>query len=360
MTNISSGSLRLSWDPPTNNGGAPIFEYKLWTQRGGSRRAWDEGERLLVSDYTTNLDGTKSYVENFNSTTRLITGLARDTLYRFMVSARNSKSTYGPPSLESAEVRTLAEEPSQPGSPTAPYVTSIEQTRLTVNWHPPVDDGGRRIQYFMVYKKEGSQSSFDLGTRVDVEPLEKMPRIKDWRVSQNSKERYNATYSLKYDKLYSSNTFIFRVTAVNEIGVSPFSPTSAEAKTLAAVPPTKPLNVQVVETSANTITLVWSGPQNTGGWPILRYSIEKRIGIANQDIHKNIEGVQPEYGVYGKGLDVGPTTSFILSNLKPDTTYYVRIRAQNYNHSLGFGPYGEEVVGTTSSKPSLAPSETVG
>ena len=107
VTNISSGSLRLSWDPPTNNGGAPIFEYKLWTQRGGSRRAWDEGERLLVSDYTTNLDGTKSYVENFNSTTWLITGLARDTLYRFMVSARNSKSTYGPPSLESAEVRTL-------------------------------------------------------------------------------------------------------------------------------------------------------------------------------------------------------------------------------------------------------------
>ena len=110
VTNISSGSLRLSWDPPANNGGAPVFEYKLWTQRGGSRRAWDEGERLLVSDYTTNIDGSKSYVENFNSTTRLITGLARDTLYRFMVSARNSKSTYGPPSLESAEVRTLAEE----------------------------------------------------------------------------------------------------------------------------------------------------------------------------------------------------------------------------------------------------------
>ena len=246
ITNISSTSLRLTWDPPLETGGAPIYEYKLWTQRGGSRRAWDDGERLLIQDYITNVDGSKSYVENFNATTRLITNLARDTLYRFMVSARNYKSTYGPPSYESHEVRTLAEKPLQPGAPAIPYVTNIEQTRLTVNWHPPVDDGGRRIQYFTVYKKEGSQMNYDNGIRVNVEAAEKFPRVKDWQVSKTSNEKYKKTYSLSYENLYSSNTFTFRITATNEIGVSSFSPTSLEAKTLKAIPPTEPLNVQVV------------------------------------------------------------------------------------------------------------------
>jgi predicted outer membrane repeat protein len=351
--------ITLTWDPPKETGGAPIFEYKLWTQRGGSRRAWDEGERLLIQDYTTNRDGSKSYVENFNATTRLITNLSRDTLYRFMVSARNYKSTYGPPSLESFEVKTLAEKPLQPGAPTIPFVTDIQQTRLTVNWHPPLDDGGRRIKYFTVYKKEGSQANFDNGIRVNVEVAEKLPRVKDWQVSKTSNEKYQKTYSLSYNNLYSSNTFTFRISATNEIGVSPLSPISLQTQTLKAIPPTEPLDVQVVETSSSTFTVIWTQPLNTGGWPILRYSVEKRLGLANQNMHKNVEGVDPEYGVYGKGIDVGPTTSFILTNLKPEETYYIRVRAQNYNQTLGFGPYGGEVVGLTTSKAGLAPSEVV-
>jgi predicted outer membrane repeat protein len=301
--NITSNSLSLRWNAPASKGASDIVEYKLWAQRGGNRRGWTEGERLLTTDYTMNRDGSYSYTLAFAETTRYLPNLTRDTLYRFMVSARNDHG-YGDPSLESEEVRTLAEKPSGLSTPS---IVGISQTGLTVTWNLASDDGGKSIAQYTVYM-ETSKGSFGNGIIV------KSPNTK-----------------LKYSSLTSSTDYRFKVSATNLIGESVMSPASANARTLDAMVPSPPRNTQVIASDKETITVLWTIPSSSGGFPLLRYMIEFR----------------EKSGYFGIGVDVGLTTKYKISGLKPDSTYFIRVRAQNQNISLGFSPYGDDAVART-------------
>ena len=317
VSNISSTALRLSWDAPANTGGSPITEYKLWTQTGGNRRGWDAGERLLSADYTVRRDGSYKYAKDFDIRTRYLPGLTRDTLYRFMISARNEVA-YGAPSLETREVRTLAEKPSPPIDVVASDVT---HTELTVSWTPSADNGGKDIQHYTVYQATGGGAYEQVATVPVCDP----------------------ECSTRLMSLHSDHTYSFKVTATNEVGMSIDSQASPVVKTLTATPPGKPTQIQAVAVSNSWAKLIWTPPTVMGGFPILRYLIEYRLADAQ----------------FGTGLDVGPTTSYTLQHLEADQLYYIRIRAQNTNISLGFGEYGDVVVARTAPLEGTVPTEIV-
>jgi fibronectin type 3 domain-containing protein len=122
------GTVHLQWNPPTNNGGAPITSYTIY--RGTSPR----GE-----DYTTPVGttGTTSFDDVYN--------LAAGTTYYYVVAAVNSAGTGTP----SAEVSTTV----TAGIPGAPRLTAsvIAGPAVQLTWTVP-PDGGTPITKYVILR----------------------------------------------------------------------------------------------------------------------------------------------------------------------------------------------------------------
>ena len=76
--------------------------------------------------------------------------------------------------------------------------------------------------------------------------------------------------------------------------------------------PTRPVNLEPVGITCNQLNLTWTAPRNTGGLPIINYKIK----------YRELPG-----GVF---ITVSSTEAMVtLDNLLPETTYEIRVRANN-------------------------------
>ena len=76
--------------------------------------------------------------------------------------------------------------------------------------------------------------------------------------------------------------------------------------------PRKPMNLNVLGITCNQLNLTWTAPRNTGGLPIINYEIK----------YRELPG-----GVF---TAVTSTEAIVtLENLLPETTYEIRVRANN-------------------------------
>jgi hypothetical protein len=114
-----SGRVRLWWQAPTSNGGAPIVDYVVQRSTNGS--AW-----------TTVNDGTST------ATFATATGLVNGRRYFFRVAARTSSRTGAWASPVSAIPRWV------PGATRSPAVT-VYGTSASVRFLPPTSNGGSAI-----------------------------------------------------------------------------------------------------------------------------------------------------------------------------------------------------------------------
>ena len=210
----ANGSAKVSWVPPTNDGGAPIQAYTVASS---------------PDDETCDTSRTSCTV----------TDLTNGQAYTFTVTASNA-AVDGPDSNPSNQVTPLGP-PSQPSDVTA----APGDTSAVVSWTAPDDDGGRTITGYTATSSPGSKTCH---TKTDL--------------------------SCTITGLTNGQAYTFTIRATSALGTGPASDPST-AVTPAGVPG-KPTSVVAVRGVASAV-VSWAAPIANGS-PITRYTVTASPG----------------------------------------------------------------------------------
>src|SRR2546426_870701 len=200
-----TGNVTLSWQAPSNNGGSPITNYKIYR----SSSSGTEGLLITIGNVT-------SYTN---------TGLASVHTYFYKVSAVNSIGTSPQSNEASATTLTM---PSAPQNLQATAGTG----NVTLSWQAPSNNGGSPITNYKIYR---SSSSGTEGLLITIG---------------------NVT-SYTNTGLASGHTYFYKVTAVNGIGTSTYSneasaaPSTTVTQAISLNPLTGPVSTTVTVTGTN-------------------------------------------------------------------------------------------------------------
>lgn len=233
----SPTQIDLSWIAPSQTYGMPIRSYVIQ-------------EKIATDTYQT--VGETSGTETEFSVTKLTT----DKTYTFVVFAKYSLGASNISNEATATpTSTSSKEPAQtvPSPPTglAVFAKSISQNDLF--WNEPSNNGGADIIGYKIEVKSGTG-----------------------RYSTLVHNTGSTSRTFSHSNLLPNTTYTYRVSAINEIGVSG---TSNEASATTAAPktitvPTAPTDLTAKLISSGQINLSWGVPTNNGGAEIIGYKIE--------------------------------------------------------------------------------------
>lgn len=191
----------------------------------------------------------------------------------------------------------------------------MKKDSLTIEWKPPVDDGGVEITKYIVEKCEPQKGVWIKVVEVNREIL---------------------TCSIQ--KLQQNSQYIFRVIAENAIGQS--EPLESEIVVIKKeiVVPSPPLGpVEFTGMTDTSFTLSWHPSENDGGGEIIEYIVEIK------------ETKKTEWTLYGNTN--GNVTHIHIEKVIKDCSYDFRIYARNeVGKSLPLVSEGEITVGQKLSK----------
>jgi len=231
VADISSYSCKLTWQKPEDDGNSPITGYVIESQ-DLKRGTWSRVDRTSLTDhYIDKLDKGQSYL--------------------FRVTAENKVGPSEPAAMrEPAVARGKYDVPS---APTILDLTDTTDSSCRVVWAPSRNDGGAPIRGYFVERCSGSK-----WIRVNKEPLDAL--------------------SLVVTDLVQGSDYQFRVNAVNIEGEGPFSvdsnPHNIRSK---YTRPDPPVDLMVADITRSSCHLTWRAPARTGGLPIVRYVVERRV-----------------------------------------------------------------------------------
>ena len=146
----------------------------------------------------------------------------------------------------------------RPGPPVGPLeVSNVTADNCLLTWAPPADDGGAKIEGYVIEKRESSRLVW---TNV----------VSDLQVTQ-----------FKVTKLLKGNEYIFRVMAVNKYGLGESLESEPTIADNPYVVPDPPENPEVTAITKDSMVIMWQAPKSDGGTPITNYNIERkdRIGL---------------------------------------------------------------------------------
>jgi len=296
---VTGDSVVIEWNRPSDTGGSRILNY-IVEYREVEHVRWFRSAIIDGETYNCTIRGLKDFKE-----------------YLFRVISVNSYGESFPLEVDMA-IRPIreAEPPASPGGPL--IISEVLRHSMTLAWQPPHTDGGATISGYIIEKKD--TSSFSGWLRVD-------------RVKAH-------IFSYTVTNLVPSHKYYFRIIAENSVGRSPpletRSPT--EARSPFAVPEA-PGAVRLIGISEETVTIEWSPPSVDGGSHITNYIIERRDNINEK--WTCVATVN------------GRTLSYVLRYLLPNTTYYIRVAAENEE---GIGEWRELSESVRPMKPKSLPS----
>jgi hypothetical protein len=224
----SDGTVSLSWNAPSFNGGSAITDY--------------------VIQYSTNGGGSWTSISDpvSASTSATVSGFGNGTTYVFRVAAVNVAGT-GPFSLASNSVTPAT-------YPSAPTITNgvSGDKRVTLTWTTPSSNGGAAITDYLIQYQEIAGS---------------------WVSFPHSPTTGN---SIVVTGLTGEVPYNFRVAAINSVGAGAFSnifgpviPTDVPGQPTGLV-----ASIESTDETNGIIKLDWNEPATNGGLVVEGYRIQ--------------------------------------------------------------------------------------
>ena len=288
-TAVSSSVIELSWSAPRSSGSSAIIGYRI--ERSSTRTGgWREIEDDTGDTRTTYRDA----------------GLSPNTTYYYRVSAINSFATGDPSNVDDAIT--------QPDVPDAPGRLTAQARGISVielDWRAPSSSGTARVTGYRI-----QWSSRGTGGWQDLED-----------------DTGNTRTTFQDTGLRPNTTRYYRVAALSGARIGAWS-NVAHATTDDLTVPGAPTSLRVSPNGlrgSTELRLTWRPPSNTGGSPITGYRIEW-----------SSTGGAPWFIVVPG--PTGTATTYLHTNLAPNTTRYYRVFAIN---AQGQGNPSTAVRGTT-------------
>ncbi|MCK4366376.1 MAG: fibronectin type III domain-containing protein, partial [Thermoplasmata archaeon] len=269
----------LTWMPPSDSGGSPVTNFNIY------RGVAPGGESLLVT-----VGNVQQYLD---------IGLTNGVTYYYVVSAKNE---VGEGTMSEEVSATPAAVLTVPGPPTR-LAASAGNSRLTLTWAAPADNGGSSITNYAVYRgpySGGEAFLLEIGN----------------------------VLAFTDTDLTNGQTYSYRVSAKNVMGEG------SKSDSVSAVPmavPGPPIALAVVAGNGR-VTLTWLPPIDDGGNPVTHYSVYRGLSSGN-DTYLTTPGNLLTYE------DTGLTNG---------VTYYYLVTASN---AMGEGEESPEVSATPSALP---------
>uniref|UniRef100_A0ABK0L2U7 Fibronectin type III domain containing 3B n=1 Tax=Rattus norvegicus TaxID=10116 RepID=A0ABK0L2U7_RAT len=304
---VTSHGFSVKWDAPKDNGGSEILKYLLEITDGASEDVPASEGGCEVSEYSVEMTEPEEVASEVYHGPELectVGNLLPGTVYRFRVRALNDGG-YGPYS-DVSEITTAA---GPPGQCRAPCVSFTPDGCVLVGWESPESPGA-------------DISEFRLEWGEDEESLELIYHGPD------------TCFEIR--DLLPAAQYCCRLQAFNPAGAGPYSelvhcqtPASApDPVSTLCVLEEEPLSAHLDSPSV-CLVLTWEEPCSNGS-EIIAYNID--LGDTC--------------------ITVGNTTTHVLKNLLPETTYRIRIQAVN---DIGDGPFSQFIKAKTRPLPPSPP-----
>ncbi|XP_040216831.1 receptor-type tyrosine-protein phosphatase F isoform X5 [Rana temporaria] len=291
VDSANSTSIRVSWKSPLptkQNGQIRGYQVTYVRLEGGEPRGNPIIKDVMLAEAQWRPEESAEYEA-------LITGLSPETTYSITVAAYTTKGD-GARSKPKVVTTTGA----VPGRPSMVIGTTSQNTAL-IQWHPPREPMGEIQGFRLQYK------------RVDEEKFITMDFGKN-------DHHYTVT------KLHRGATYVFKLSAKNRAGFG--EEYEKEISTPEDVPSGFPQNLAVVGLTTSTTEVSWDPPvlaERNG--KITNYTVVYRDINSPQDV-----------------FNITRDTHITLVNLKPDTTYDIKVRARN---NKGLGPLSPSIQSRT-------------
>ncbi|XP_036968709.1 receptor-type tyrosine-protein phosphatase delta-like isoform X23 [Acanthopagrus latus] len=266
---------------------------------------WDSGNPEPVTYYIIQhkskySEDSYKEIDGVATTRYSVGGLSPYSDYEFRVVAVNNIGR-GPPS-ESIEAKTAEQAPS-----TAPRQVRghmLSTTTAVIHWDEPEEANGQIMGYRVYYTMDSNQ------------------HVNLWE-----KQIVRGSNFVTIQGLIPNKTYYIKVLAYTSVGDGPLSPDlQIIAKTGV---PSQPTDFKGEAKSETSILLSWIAPAQTGQEnQITGYELTYRKRDDKEEKHISFE----------------PTTTYLLKDLKPFTTYTFRLAARSKH---GVGAYTNEISAET-------------
>uniref|UniRef100_A0A674PAN2 Receptor-type tyrosine-protein phosphatase S n=1 Tax=Takifugu rubripes TaxID=31033 RepID=A0A674PAN2_TAKRU len=275
---------------------------------------WDSGNPEPVSYYIIQhkskySDDLYKEIDGVATTRYSVGGLSPYSDYEFRVVAVNNIGR-GPPS-ETIEAKTAEQAPS-----TAPRQVRghmMSSTTAVIHWDEPEEANGQIMGYRVYY-------TMDSGQHVNL-----------W-----DKEIVRGSNFVTIQGLIPNKTYYIKVLAYTSVGDGPLSP-DLQIITKTGVP-SQPTDFRAEAKSETSVLLSWIAPAQTGQ--------ENQI-TGYELVYRKSDDAEE--------VTLPPTTTYLLKELKPFTTYTFRLAARSKH---GVGAYSNEISAETpQTQPSGAPQD---
>ena len=310
-TVMSGSRVRLLWQAPNNDGGAPITNYHLQISTNGGT-SW----RDL---HTTSNGSTLSYLQE---------GLPEEYLLHYQVAAVNSVGTGA---YSEVAFATTYVPPDAPRNLTA---TAVSGSQIDLAWEAPSDDGGIPITgYQLQVLANGTDFWVNLHTVAD--------------------ER---TLSYAHTGLPYGSTYYYRVAAINSVYLGAYSDVAA-ATTYDV--PDAPTGLRATAMSGSQIDVSWRAPISTGTAEITSYQV--RVSVDGGNIFTDLGVLPTDLGLTGTDTNIYQYTDLSLPTyqhigLEAGSTRHYQVAAIS---SVGAGPYADPPASATTHNLPSAPRDLV-